>query len=295
VVIAIIGVLIALLLPAIQAAREAARRMSCNNNLKQVGIALLHYENAQGCFPPSDTHSYETSSSLPLPPGANMKWGWGALILPYMENKAWADLVDTHHLIHEVNNPFAVKTIIPPYVCPSAPKAELVFATGNIPGDQDVGETNYAAVATYRTTVKRARTHDGEGVIYVRSRIKITDIVDGTSKTLLLAEGDPHGNDPVGKSECDDPAACVLGMGWCFSNQVTTGFGVNNQKHATFNEASIQSYHPDVANFMYADGHLQTISQNIELPVLIGLTTRDESLNVNRQSGMIGTEHGEAP
>lgn len=292
VVIAIIGVLIALLLPAIQAAREAARRMSCSNNLKQVGVAMLHYETAQGCFPPSDTHSYDTGTSLPLPAGANKKWGWGVLILPYMENKAWADLVNTDLLIHEGNNPIAAKTIIPPYVCPSAPKAELVFASATIAGDQDVGETNYAAVATYRTTVKRARTHDGEGVIYVRSSVRVTDVSDGTSKTLLLAEGDPHGNDPVGKSECEDPASCVLGMSWCFSNQVTTGWGINNPKHAMFNDASVQSYHPGVANFMFADGHLETISQTIELPVLIGLTTRDETLNAGRQSGMAGTEHG---
>ncbi|HLA85271.1 MAG TPA: DUF1559 domain-containing protein [Thermoguttaceae bacterium] len=100
VVIAIIGVLIALLLPAVQAAREAARRMSCKNNMRQIGVGLLNYENAMGCFPNSDTHYYDTVIVNPPPPSTNKKWGWGVLILPYLESKAWAKLIDTDRLIN---------------------------------------------------------------------------------------------------------------------------------------------------------------------------------------------------
>jgi len=296
VVIAIIGVLIALLLPAVQAAREAARRTSCMNNMRQIGVGLLNYENALGCFPPSGTHTYDTASSAPLPPSTNRKWGWGTLILPYLENQAWAELVDTNLLIHQGNNPFAVKTIIPLYLCPSAGEGMLVHGTGNIPGDEDVGETNYAGVATYRTNVRRARTHDGEGVIYIRSNIKITDITDGTSKTLLIAETDVIQDNDPSKSECDNPATCNLGRSWSFSNQVTTGFGINDPEHGFFEDGDIQSYHPGLANFMYADGHVRSISDNVDLPVLIGLTTREESLNRGRDPNYpdrCGTEYGD--
>ena len=297
VVIAIIGILIALLLPAIQAAREAARRLSCTNNMRQIGVGLLNYENARGCFPPSDTASYDTvNSTWPLPPSTNKKWGWGALILPYLENKNWADLIDTNLLIHEGNNPVGIKTIIAVYVCPSADEPKFVSFTHNIDGIEDVGETNYAATATYRTKtldgsddLNRARTHTGEGVIYVRSRTRVADIVDGTSRTLLISESDPHRQ--------DDPARETkgehFGMCWCTCNQLTTGYGINNPNAGYKWQSDVTTWHPGVANFMYVDGHVETISEDIKLDVLWGLTTMDESLNKNRQDGFLATEYGQ--
>jgi prepilin-type processing-associated H-X9-DG protein len=215
------------------------------------------------------------------------------LILPYLENKAWADLVDTSVHIYVGNNPFAVKTIIPLYLCPSHGEGKLIMATGNIPGDEDVGETNYAATATYRTTVKYARTHWGEGVIYVRSSNKVTDIVDGTSHTLLITECDgPNPDDPV-KSNCENPASCNVGRTWCFTNQVTTGYGINDRMHDSVVDGSIQCFHEGQAHFMYADGHVRSISESVDLPVLWGQTTRDESLNTGRDRHRTATEYGE--
>jgi prepilin-type processing-associated H-X9-DG protein len=249
------------------------------------------------CLPPSDTYSYDTASPVPVPTSSNKKWGWGVLILPYLENQAWARLVNTDLLIQEGHNPFAVKTIIPLYLCPSAGPGLLVFANSSsaTPGDEDVGETNYAATATYRTNVRRARTHDGEGVIYVLSSVRMPEIVDGTSKTFLIGESDCiHDDDPSKAAECES-ASCNLGRSWCFCNQITTGFGINNRQHGYFNDADVQSWHPGVANFMFVDGHVQSIHENIELPVLIGLTTRDESLNTGRQTGMAGIEQSDIP
>ena len=89
VVISIIGILIALLLPAVQSAREAARRMQCTNNLKQIGLAMHNFESAQNQLPAG----YLSNSTLSPPPAdrdpmtwdASPGWGWGALILPYLE------------------------------------------------------------------------------------------------------------------------------------------------------------------------------------------------------------------
>ena len=83
-VIAIIGILVGLLLPAVQAAREAARRMSCSNNLKQIGLAFHNYESGNKKFPPAyiaDIKGVQASREQSL-------WGWGAFILPYIEQNA---------------------------------------------------------------------------------------------------------------------------------------------------------------------------------------------------------------
>ena len=81
--IAIIGVLVALLLPAVQAARESARRISCTNNLKQLGLALHEYVSAKKTFPPAQT-IYNTSA---LTSDKNPPWAWSYLILPYMDQQ----------------------------------------------------------------------------------------------------------------------------------------------------------------------------------------------------------------
>ena len=84
--ISIIGVLIALLLPAVQAAREAARRAQCVNNLKQIGVALFNYENSIGTFPPGYIDYQNNPNNTPdldMGPG----WGWAAMLLPFLEQQ----------------------------------------------------------------------------------------------------------------------------------------------------------------------------------------------------------------
>src|SRR3954449_12054832 len=84
VVIAIIGTLVALLLPAVQAAREQARRIACQNNLKQIGLALAQYANRHGAFPPGYVSVWDPLQGKELGPG----WGWASMILPELEQQA---------------------------------------------------------------------------------------------------------------------------------------------------------------------------------------------------------------
>ena len=93
-VITIIGILIALLLPAVQAAREAARRLQCQNNLKQVGLAVLNYESATHWFPPSSQWTAAEAASLPFHDLSVFRPNWVALVLPYLDQQPLWDSLD---------------------------------------------------------------------------------------------------------------------------------------------------------------------------------------------------------
>ena len=174
VVITIIGILIALLLPAVQAAREAARRMQCANNFKQAGLALHNYHNLLESFPPGSLTWY-VSYSCPHPNGAQPAercmwnklspyyqagWGWGAMILPYIEQANACDMIDFS--VHygptffpgdtdPPANKFSSAQKIAIYLCPSDPQGdELVSCcSGQVAAlpQEDVARTNMAGVA----------------------------------------------------------------------------------------------------------------------------------------------------
>lgn len=135
VVIAIIGILISLLLPAVQAAREAARRIQCLNNLKQLGLALHHYENTNRCFPPAYTQGSGRQTGVAY--GINYPddgwnglngWGWGALILPYMELGNLYKSLRIDLPCWATENATAVATKVPLFICPSATGGSDGFA-----------------------------------------------------------------------------------------------------------------------------------------------------------------------
>jgi len=267
VVIAIIGILIALLLPAVQAAREAARRAQCANNLKQIGLALLNYHNTHRIFP------YGTG-------GGGTWWSWSALILPYMEANNIHDQIDFGHPynhVHPTNND-AMKNFIDTYICPSAPEPGLCTCCGGIPGVEDAAETNYSAVATHRddSEAHYARDPDGTGVMHLRSKTRIADILDGTSQTLLVAEMDLDQDDPykatAGASHCPD-GQCHLGKLWASENRLTTAYGINGEiEHI---RPGPRSLHPSGAQFVFADGHVSFLEETIDQDLLEALTTRD--------------------
>ncbi len=116
VVIAIIGILIGLLLPAVNAARESGRRTSCTNNLKQMGLALINCHEEKGCFPPG------YYSNQPYVDGAtdtSPGWSWAAYILPYMEYSALYKSINFALPVQSPQNATAVQTMIKGYICPS--------------------------------------------------------------------------------------------------------------------------------------------------------------------------------
>ena len=170
VVIAIIGILISMLLPAVQAVREAARRTACLNNLAQIGIAIHSYEFAQEEFPAGVTN--------PTGPITNDENGKDVSflveILPHIEQMGIAIRFDKNLGAYAAKNMPARERSIDVYMCPSS---SVYSGT--------VGLSSYAGC--YNST-EAPIDKDNNGVLYLNSRTKFSDILDGSSNTILVGE-----------------------------------------------------------------------------------------------------------
>ncbi|MBW3540693.1 MAG: DUF1559 domain-containing protein [Planctomycetes bacterium] len=179
VVISIIAILVALLLPAVQSAREAARRTQCRNNLKQVGLALHNYHEAYSCFPPSFCITAATRLS-----GNNGSWSIHGRILPYIDQANAYEMVRLD-IAWDAQLATGVPTLrIPSYLCPSDPHDMVRTRSGN----------PYVYPQTYGFNFGTWQVFDprtgagGDGVFFVNSSIRPASIKDGMSNTLLAAE-----------------------------------------------------------------------------------------------------------
>jgi prepilin-type N-terminal cleavage/methylation domain-containing protein/prepilin-type processing-associated H-X9-DG protein len=183
VVIAIIGVLVSLMLPAIQSARESARRTQCLNGLKQLGVALHHYVSAESHFPPGSVA--KTFEGEPSHPQTFYRWSSLAHLLPYMENQAVRDLLDLSLPLYmpEAGYPIAdrnragVAHVVPEFLCPS----DLGRAVKS-----EWGPTNYVACAG--SGAGGGTPFETDGAFYVNSAITFAKLSDGSSHTVAMSE-----------------------------------------------------------------------------------------------------------
>ena len=185
VVIAIIGVLIGLLLPAIQSSRGSARRVSCANNLKQIGLAIANYEIANRVFPASSSHDV-TVHWDPLE-----QHSWASFILPFLEAGTLFDTVDYEKDLLAPENVTAVTTVVPIYRCPtySGPDfstADFYNETGGAAGNYAIG--NYVAFGSTDVGHIWASRFKPDGVIYPKSAVRAAEVTDGLSHTALIVE-----------------------------------------------------------------------------------------------------------
>lgn len=228
VVIAVIGVLVGLLLPAVQQAREAARRAQCGNNLRQLGLALHNYHATFDRLPPGYV-SYATRDGSgpawahidPLTWDAAPGWGWGAAILSQLEQTALDEVIDDARPIWDPRNAAAVATGIPTFRCPSAAGEVDAFTVRNASGGPlsiggrqlRLGRSHYVAshgqescwgecgsaatgeifsnIYTGATTIVQIdgdAARVADGPFYRNSDTRFADVLDGTSNTIFLGE-----------------------------------------------------------------------------------------------------------
>ncbi len=267
VVIAIIGILIGLLLPAVQYVREAAARTRCSNNLKQLGLALHHFADTHRRFPPAyEAPEYE--------PG----WGWGSFVLPFIELKNLYDQAEIEDRIFgEGSNPALPDQFseIPLQVfrCPS----------NNAPDLNPIrlyhGMSNYRAVAGPYTSYGFIPDQDHGGIMYQNSRTRFADIVDGSSNTLLI--GECIFDETTGKR-----AALWMGMsgfrgGAVWISDVMWWVDADT---ATINGTAPQAFssrHPSGAMFSFADGSTRFFIEGGDIELLHWLAGREDGRIVN--------------
>jgi prepilin-type N-terminal cleavage/methylation domain-containing protein/prepilin-type processing-associated H-X9-DG protein len=200
VVITIIGILIALLLPAVQAAREAARRMQCANNLKQLALALHGYHDAHQIFPPNLQCPRTEEASQTQIMGPN----WCIEILPSLENQGLYDSFNRKLPISHVNNRVSRGTALSVMNCPSDPAPRQPYgdptrttegdnwARGNYGGNGGIGFPYFGYHGGYVDTSTAAgggwKDRRTRGVMGCNCAARIADIRDGTSFTILVGE-----------------------------------------------------------------------------------------------------------
>ena len=217
VVIAIIGILIALLLPAINAAREAGRRTQCINNLHQLGLAVLSYENDKKYFPCGCRGDYVDNDE---------NWGWGAFILPYTEySSLYKQLdVDGRNLMAVFAAPGAtvmLQTKLPVFRCPTDTTPDPLpsdlrafFGNGNF-NQIELATANYVACEGLLGIRTALSSYTNNGVFYNNSVITTQQISDGLAHTFMLGERDRRCGAANWAGTRDPEGGCHWGASMC--------------------------------------------------------------------------------
>lgn len=302
--VAIIAILVALILPAVQQAREAARRIQCQNNLKQLGIALHNYHDTNGAFPPGWI-GRDMVGIGQSPRDFGYSWAWGAFLLPYCEQLALYEQLG----IGNTSNPPGPKdpgdSSLQVFLCPSD-AAGTESGRGlwsSTPTGQDslfagYAKSNYVAVNGYGIssldrlepwfsaggtvgTPMLYRSPREDGIFGAHTATKVRDILDGTSQTFAIGE---RSQDKVNRSK-------PYGSVWIRNCGQFPGPGFVIMVSATFRDADsvsgavhqnrpinhavngyrapdgFSSSHSGGASFLFADGSVRFIKENIDRSV----------------------------
>jgi prepilin-type N-terminal cleavage/methylation domain-containing protein/prepilin-type processing-associated H-X9-DG protein len=296
VVIAIIAILIGLLLPAVQKVREAAARTQCTNNLKQLGLALMNYESAQGFFPASGWNRVSPQNP------AGKAIGWRPLTLAYIEQANLQNLYDPNLNWWEGQNLVAASNTVTVFQCPSTPQRTVVtsaIARSPRPAltfPAPLAPTDYEAIMGVQPVIDPvlyATNSTNRSILFRNSATRMLEVTDGSSNTIALVEcaarplvfrlrtATPTLNNDQGISWADsegpfsldgaNAAGTIEGCG-----PADCPFPVNKK-----NDNEPYSFHPGGVNVVFGDGHVQFMRETMPLRTFAALCTRNAGEVVN--------------
>lgn len=334
VVIAIIAILVAILLPAVQAARESARRSQCQNNLKQIGLALHNYHNIHKTFPPgmiatlflniTPSTTQRTTNPLEAVQQNSATLGyhgtsWMLHILPGLEfstlTKQWLytlNVYDNGMNVSTVFNPFRPAiTDIPGFYCPTrradmntskltyVKRPDSTMPSGTSPwakgGNDYSGNAgrgiliNDMAMATGRPvyallpdqilndpTQQYLPSPENRGVFYVNSKVRFPDVADGTSQSFMVAENTRLNHPTLPLLQSSD--------GWAWGGAATL-FTTRNGLNKNLHYDAPGSDHESGAWFLFVDGRVSFMNQNLDLNTFRLLSSINDGLTVGEFEG----------
>lgn len=282
VVIAIIAILVSIMLPAVQSAREAAQRSQCRNNLMQLGIAFQNYSMTYEMLPPGTIN--ETSPIETQPNGYHMNWV--TQLLPVMEQRNLFEQIDFTQSVYAAQNSNPRSIEFPIITCPSDYNGRY-----SIEGVGKVQASSYAA--SYGGT-KGPITDRNNGVLYLNSSIRFRQIRDGSSNTILAGEKiHPRKGDDLGWMSGTVATLRNTGVGINLSPDVISEFetpddeldpGIDPPSKAeklTIASGGFSSRHPGGAVFLLADGSIRFLSVSIDRGVYSYLGNREDMQILN--------------
>jgi prepilin-type N-terminal cleavage/methylation domain-containing protein/prepilin-type processing-associated H-X9-DG protein len=309
VVILIVGILAALLLPAVSSSRESARGAQCKNNLQQLGLACLHYEGAHGALPPASAFPTSVTNlpafaSNPSSFGDSGRTGWVWYVLPYLEQ---SNISDQYHFDVTWFDPTVQPLIanrLSVMECPSDPIAGNtinVATTDPVSGNTvnfKAAASDYFAIVSLNTNVaslgwtprqtEKYTSANNQAYSYLSTLqddqpTKTAAIRDGQSNTMMLSEmsGRPNAYMTGGVLNPNIPAKTYGYGAWAHNNKHVVGTytydGVTTPGPCPLNcsnQFAIYSFHPGGANAVFADGSVHFIAQTINLFTFFNLVAR---------------------
>lgn len=285
IVLSVIGLLVALLLPAVQAARESARKARCGNNLKQIGLALHGYHDRWSLFPPAYSTEIRASDFQETGPG----WGWGSSILADLEQPALCHAINFGRLVDAPDQVTTRQTSLAVFLCPGSPALGPVrFAYPRPPLADDWSPAQYVASAGY---LDQRVGSESNGVFSRNGRVGLSQILDGSGSTLLVGERSRNLADatwlgivePVG-SILTDPAwpeqvsmpnnILVQSYVGAVGTPGTPTYPGDTPNSRAALPSSFWSLHPGGCHFGFADGSVRFVKESIHPPTFFGLASR---------------------
>jgi prepilin-type N-terminal cleavage/methylation domain-containing protein len=293
VVIAIIAILIGLLLPAVQKVREAAARMKCQNNLKQVALALHNYHDARGYFPHATYNYIDSTGYTPAPYNNTQdRRSWGQDVWPYLEQdnlyRAFEAYMNTG--ASALGFP-QLGSVVATLMCPSdptSPKTQTYWGGLGTPTQGFSG--NYVVCAGNGYFCQNSYLDSGNlnGICYALSRTRMTDITDGTSNTALVSElilsPDTYGHDIRGRYHNPAHSGVAFSTLYAPNNMIPDQFNWCSPQPVprapciwtgSYMFVSARSYHANGVNLGLADGSIRFVTNSIDINTWRALGSRN--------------------